>query len=63
MAFGTDAGLFGRLGIPSVVLGPGSIDVAHTSREYVPIGEVEIMVRIYERLLEGEGTLASASGV
>jgi acetylornithine deacetylase/succinyl-diaminopimelate desuccinylase-like protein len=63
VAFGTDAGLFGRLGIPSVVLGPGSIDVAHTSREYVPIGEVEIMVRIYERLLEGEGTLASASGV
>jgi acetylornithine deacetylase len=55
VAFGTDAGVFGRAGIPGVVLGPGSIDVAHTSREFVPIPEVEIMVRIFERLLEGEG--------
>ncbi len=55
VAFGTDAGVFGRAGIPGVVLGPGSIDVAHTSREFVPIAEVEIMVRIFERLLEGEG--------
>ena len=55
MAFGTDAGVFGRAGIPGVVLGPGSIDVAHTSREFVPIDEVEIMVRIFERLFEGEG--------
>jgi len=57
VAFGTDAGVFGRVGIPGVVLGPGSIDVAHTSREFVPIGEVEIMVRIFERLLEGEGPI------
>jgi acetylornithine deacetylase len=55
VAFGTDAGIFGRAGIPGIVLGPGSIDVAHTSREFVPIGEVEIMVRIFERLLEGDG--------
>jgi acetylornithine deacetylase len=55
VAFGTDAGVFGRAGIPGVVLGPGSIDVAHTSREFVPIAEVEIMVRIFERLFEGEG--------
>jgi acetylornithine deacetylase len=55
VAFGTDAGVFGRAGIPGVVLGPGSISVAHTSREFVPISEVEIMVRIFERLLESEG--------
>ena len=55
---GTDAGVFARAGIPGVVLGPGSIDVAHTSREFVPISEVEIMVRIFERLLEGEGPSA-----
>ena len=57
VAFGTDAGVFERAGIPGVVLGPGSIDVAHTSREFVPIGEVEIMVRIFERLLEGDGAI------
>lgn len=53
--FGTDAGVFARAGIPGVVLGPGSISVAHTSREFVPIGEVETMVRIFERLLESPG--------
>jgi acetylornithine deacetylase len=55
VAFGTDAGLFARSGIPSIVLGPGSITMAHTAREFVPIHEVEIMVRIFERLFEGEG--------
>ncbi|MAG29889.1 MAG: hypothetical protein CL908_03225 [Deltaproteobacteria bacterium] len=55
VAFGTDAGVFARAGIPGVVLGPGSISVAHTSREFVPIGEVETMARIFERLLEGGG--------
>ncbi len=55
VAFGTDAGVFGRAGIPGVVLGPGSIDVAHTSREFVPIDQVETMVRIFERVLEGAG--------
>jgi len=55
VAFGTDAGVFGRLGIPGVVLGPGSIAVAHTAREFVPIDEVETMVRIFERLLESPG--------
>ena len=61
VAFGTDAGVFGRAGIPGVVLGPGSISVAHTSREFVPIGEVEIMVRIFERLLEEEGPARNSS--
>lgn len=52
VAFGTDAGLFQQAGLPGIVLGPGSIDVAHTSKEFVPIGEVETMVRVFERLLE-----------
>ncbi len=52
VAFGTDAGVFSREGIPSVVIGPGSIALAHTAREFVPVDEVETMVRIFERLLE-----------
>jgi acetylornithine deacetylase len=55
VAFGTDAGVFGRAGLPGVVLGPGSISVAHTAREFVPIHEVETMARIFERLLESPG--------
>ena len=68
VAFGTDAGVFARAGVPGIVLGPGSIELAHTSREFVPINEVETMVRIYERLLETSasppprGNSASCSG-
>ncbi|HTV24840.1 MAG TPA: M20/M25/M40 family metallo-hydrolase [Polyangiaceae bacterium] len=53
VAFGTDAGLFARAGIPSLVLGPGSIDRAHTDAEYVEIDQLERMVGVYEQLLEG----------
>jgi acetylornithine deacetylase len=39
--FGTDASnLSGVGGVPGVVLGPGSIDQAHTDDEWVPVGEV-----------------------
>lgn len=55
VAFGTDAGVFSKVGIPSVVIGPGSIASAHTAREAVPIAEVETMARIFERLLESKG--------
>ncbi|MCB9723654.1 MAG: M20/M25/M40 family metallo-hydrolase [Spirochaetaceae bacterium] len=63
VAFGTDAGVFARAGVPSVVLGPGSISLAHTARESVPIDEVETMVRIFERLLEGEAPLRAPGGL
>jgi acetylornithine deacetylase/succinyl-diaminopimelate desuccinylase-like protein len=53
VAFGTDAGLFARAGIPSLVLGPGSIDRAHTKDEYVETDQLEMMVAIFEQLLEG----------
>jgi acetylornithine deacetylase/succinyl-diaminopimelate desuccinylase-like protein len=46
--FGTDASnLWGVGGIPCVVLGPGSIDHAHTDHEWVPIEEVRRCVPIY----------------
>jgi acetylornithine deacetylase len=60
VAFGTDAGVFARVGVPSVVIGPGSIALAHTARESVPIDEVETMVRIFTRLLETPGEGAPA---
>jgi succinyl-diaminopimelate desuccinylase len=53
VAFGTDAGLFARAGIPSLVLGPGSIQRAHTDAEYVEIDQLERMVGVFEQLLEG----------
>lgn len=53
VAFGTDAGLFARAGIPSLVLGPGSIQQAHTEAEYIEVDQVERMVAVFEQILEG----------
>lgn len=50
-AFGTDAGIFATAGIPSVVLGPGSIAQAHTAREWVDTRQVEGMAELVVELL------------
>lgn len=45
---GTDASnLSGRGGIPCVVLGPGSIDQAHTDDEWIPLDEISQGVAVY----------------
>jgi acetylornithine deacetylase len=41
VAFGTEAGLFQRIaGIPTVVVGPGDIDQAHTADEFIEVAEL-----------------------
>ena len=35
VAYGTEAGLFQAIGIPTVVCGPGAIEQAHKPDEYV----------------------------
>ncbi|MBX3586271.1 MAG: acetylornithine deacetylase [Ramlibacter sp.] len=40
VAFGTEAGLFKRAGIPTVVCGPGSIVQAHQPDEYVSLDQL-----------------------
>jgi acetylornithine deacetylase len=40
VAFGTEAGLFKRAGIPTVVCGPGSINQAHQADEYVSLEQL-----------------------
>jgi acetylornithine deacetylase len=54
VAFGTDAALFADAGIPGVVMGPGSIEQAHTAREFVEVAQVEAMTRFLVRLLESD---------
>jgi acetylornithine deacetylase len=53
VSFSTDAcHLAGNSGVPAVVLGPGSIDVAHGPHEWVPLAEVEQAVDLYVSLVE-----------
>ncbi|WP_179403876.1 acetylornithine deacetylase [Burkholderia guangdongensis] len=40
VAYGTEAGLFERAGIPSIVCGPGNIEQAHKPNEYVELAQL-----------------------
>jgi acetylornithine deacetylase len=40
VAYGTEAGLFQRAGIPAVICGPGSIDQAHKADEFVALDQL-----------------------
>lgn len=50
-AFGTDAASLAARGIPALVMGPGSVEQAHTADEWVEVAQVEAMERFFERLL------------
>jgi len=49
--YGSDASRFTIAGIPSVILGPGSIDQAHAAEEYVDLDQVVGAVEIYARAI------------
>ncbi|MBN8418741.1 MAG: M20 family metallopeptidase [Verrucomicrobia bacterium] len=48
--FGSDASKFSRLGIPTILFGPGSIDQAHAAVEYVDCAEVEKALALYTEI-------------
>ena len=41
VSFGTEAGLFQEIGISTVVCGPGSIEQAHKTDEFIELSEME----------------------
>jgi acetylornithine deacetylase/succinyl-diaminopimelate desuccinylase-like protein len=48
----TDASRLNAAGIPSIVFGPGLIEQAHTSNEWVALKQVKSASRIFKRLIE-----------
>jgi acetylornithine deacetylase/succinyl-diaminopimelate desuccinylase-like protein len=52
VAFGSDAYRMNKAGIPTVVFGPGNIDVAHSNNEYVPIKELKQAKDFYYRIMK-----------
>jgi len=58
VTYGTDASyLNGYGGMPCIVLGPGSIDQAHTVDEWIELDQVHASVDAYERLVLGAAGL------
>lgn len=49
--FSTEAGLYQRAGIPAVVCGPGSIEVAHRPNEYVEVEQLDRCLEMLGRLV------------
>ncbi len=50
VSFGTEAGLFARAGISSVLCGPGSIEQAHKPDEYVTEDQMVLCLGMLDRL-------------
>jgi acetylornithine deacetylase len=51
VAYGTEAGLYHNAGVPTVVIGPGSIDQAHKADEYIAVAEIEKCGAFLDRLV------------
>lgn len=52
VSFGTEAGLFEGIGIPSVVCGPGFIDQAHKPNEFIAIDQVAQCELFIDKLVD-----------
>lgn len=51
VAYGTEAGIFDSGGIPTVVVGPGSIEQAHKPDEFIEISELDRCEAFIDRLI------------
>ncbi len=49
--YGTDGSKLSRVGIETVVCGPGDIAQAHTANEFIEVEQLELATRMYSRLL------------
>jgi acetylornithine deacetylase len=52
VSFASEAGLYQQAGIPAIVCGPGSIDVAHKPNEYITRAELAAGQAFLDRLLD-----------
>jgi acetylornithine deacetylase len=52
VAYATEAGLFQRAGIPSIICGPGSIGEAHKPNEFVTLEQVALCESFMARLVD-----------
>ena len=51
-AYATEAGQFQRAGFPAVICGPGSVEQAHQTDEFVAVSEMEKGLVTFRRFLE-----------
>lgn len=52
VSYGTEAGHFQNIDVPTVVCGPGDIHEAHTANEFIEISELDACCKFMGRLIE-----------
>jgi acetylornithine deacetylase len=52
VSYGTEAGLFQKMGVPSVICGPGDIAQAHSANEFVTLEQLAQCEKFMDRILE-----------
>ena len=58
VSYGTEAGLFQRMGVPSVICGPGDIAQAHRPNEFVTLDQLAQCEAFMQRMLESRSEAA-----
>jgi acetylornithine deacetylase len=52
VSYGTEAGLFQQMGVPTVILGPGDIAEAHRPNEFVALEQLAQCETFLGRILD-----------
>src|SRR5208337_1402183 len=52
VSYGTEAGLFQKMGVPTVICGPGDIAEAHRPNEFVALEQLARCEAFMDRILE-----------
>lgn len=52
VAFSTEAPIYNKLGMDTVVLGPGHINQAHQPNEYLALSQIEPMIKVLKDLIK-----------
>ena len=52
VVFATEGPYFSQMGMETIILGPGNIDVAHQPNEYIETKQLELAVPIYKKIIQ-----------
>ncbi len=55
LPYATEAVEFKKLGIHTVIMGPGSVKQAHTTDEFIPVNQLKKAVRVYSNVINNSG--------
>ena len=52
VSYAAEAGIFHDAGVPSVICGPGAIEVAHQPNEFITLEQVDLSIQFFRKLMD-----------